>query len=147
MFSKTQLQYLEDKKRGFLATCGKKHRPRIVPVCFSYTKEKIYIPIDKKPKKTYLLARVDDIKENQNVAFIVDYYSDDWSKLSYMLVFGIAEIIQDGDEMLMASYLLNKRYPQYSEIGSEFYFMISLSPTKVKEWSFVGGSRVKKNIL
>jgi PPOX class probable F420-dependent enzyme len=133
---KEHLDYMRDKFRGFLATVNSKLVPRIVPVCFAYTESRIYIPIDRKPKKTQILARVKDIRQNPSVSFIVDNYSDNWALLSYMLVFAKASILDGGNDFETASSLIVKRYPQYKTIGTRFYYIISLEPEHVKLWFF-----------
>jgi PPOX class probable F420-dependent enzyme len=129
---------MEDKFRGFLATTGKNLTPRVVPVCFGYTRERIYIPIDRKPKKTEHLARTEDIRQNPNVSFIVDSYSNDWRKLSYMLVFAEAYIVNSNEEKTLASSTILKRYPQYDALGKYFFYLIGLKPKRVKLWYFSG---------
>ncbi len=136
MLKKEHLSYMKDKFRGFLATSGKDNMPRVVPVCFAYTNRAIYIPVDKKPKTKAELARVRDIRQNPRVSFVVDYYSNDWARLSYMLVFAKASIVEKGKEFEEASHLILKRYPQYRRIGSSFYNIISLEPIRVKLWFF-----------
>jgi PPOX class probable F420-dependent enzyme len=130
------MEYLRDKYRGFLATVGKGLKPRIVPVCFAYKEDRIYVPVDRKPKRTVFLARLRDIEDNPNVSFIADTYSEDWSILSYILVFGKAYVLKEGEEFVSASNMLLNRYPQYHKIGADFAFIICIEPVRVKLWRF-----------
>jgi len=71
-------------------------KPHIVPVVFVFDGISYYIPIDKKPKRDNdpeRLRRVRNIQENPNVALLIDEYSEDWSKLFFVMIQGKGSLI------------------------------------------------------
>ncbi len=136
---KDQLEeYLIGKERGFLATVGRNGEPTIVPVCFVYTKGMIYTAVDKKPKSRGKLARTENILRNQHAAFVVDVYSDDWRKLSYALVHGMANVVADSKESRRATEMLVRKYPQYRWLGVDDSRVIRIRVERAKVWRFSG---------
>jgi PPOX class probable F420-dependent enzyme len=129
--------YLRLKERGFLATLGKNGNPTIVPVCFVYSKGVIYTAIDEKPKSSRVPARITNIERDSRVAFIVDNYSQNWKKLSYLLVHGKARVVENQREVEEAKSLLVGKYPQYRRLKlKEQVIVISVDRTKL--WEFEG---------
>jgi PPOX class probable F420-dependent enzyme len=80
----------------------------------------MYFPIDQKPKTTIAkLKRLKNIKANPQVSVLIDNYSEDWTKLSYVLIYAEAKILSQTEksERLLALKLLKKKYPQYRGNG------------------------------
>ena len=127
--------YLRTKERGFLATMGEEG-PTVIPVCFAYESGKIYSAIDRKPKSGHTLARVKNIERNPRVAFILDTYSDDWRRLSYLLVHGKASLVRDQGEKSRAKNLLLSKYPQYRWLGLDGSRTIRITIESLKLWKF-----------
>ena len=127
--------YLRTKERGFLATMGREG-PTVIPVCFAYESGKIYSAIDAKPKSGRRLARVKNIERNPRVAFIIDTYSDDWRRLSYLLVHGKASLVGDPSEESRARELLLSKYPQYRWLGLDGSRTIRVTIESLKFWKF-----------
>ena len=127
--------YLRTKERGFLATIGKEG-PTVIPVCFAYESGKIYSAIDRKPKSGRELARVKNIEKNPRVAFILDTYSDDWRRLSYLLVHGKASLVREPSEEGRAKELLLSKYPQYRWLGLDGSRTIRVTVESLKFWKF-----------
>lgn len=127
--------YLRGKERGFLATVGD-HRPTVVPVCFVYDSGKIYTAIDEKPKTRLPLARTTNIKKNPHVAFLVDTYSEDWRRLSYLLIHGEAFEVENHKEMEKAKRMLLSKYPQYRWLELEDPSILRVEIEKAKLWKF-----------
>ena len=129
-------EYLIGKERGFLATVGKNGEPTIVPVCFVYSNGMIYTAVDSKPKKRGELARARNIQVNQRVAFIVDTYTDDWRRLSYVLLHGRAAIVTNLKESGSATEMLVSKYPQYRWLGLKDNQVIRITVGRAKLWRF-----------
>ena len=127
--------YLRRRERGFLATMGR-DGPTVIPVCFAYESGKIYSAIDKKPKSGRRLARVRNIERNPRVAFIVDNYSEDWRRLTYLLVHGRASLVKGSSEEARARELLLTKYPQYRSLGLDDSRVIRVTIEKFKLWKF-----------
>ena len=125
---------LATARLGHLATAGANGRPHVVPVCFSWLPPLVYSAIDGKPKRTMLLRRIRNIAETGRAALVVDRWSEDWTKLAYVLVEGPAEVLEDGRERDEALILLTAKYPQYDDLPLEGNLVIKLVAEHVVEW-------------
>ena len=139
---------MDDKTRAFvsrqrvahLATASLSARPVVVPICYAFDGENLYSPLDEKPKNTDVrsLKRVRNIEANPQVSVVVDEYSEDWSKLTYVLIAGVAEILEPGDgpgEHSRAVSLLREKYTQYESMAIESRPIIKISSLKTRRWS------------
>jgi PPOX class probable F420-dependent enzyme len=99
--------------RAFLATVGADGSPHLVPVCFTWAGDVIWTAVDGKPKSGGELQRVRDLEANPNVAFTVDRWDDDWSRLAWLQARGRATILPAGGETDKAHSALLDKYPQY----------------------------------
>jgi len=129
------VEYLKGKERGYLATVGD-DRPTIVPVCFVYDSGRIYSAIDEKPKRRLPLARVTNIKKNPRVGFLVDVYSEDWRRLSYLLIHGEASEVENEREVEKAKLMLLSKYPQYRWLKLEDPTILRVEIKNAKLWKF-----------
>ncbi|HEU5097397.1 MAG TPA: TIGR03668 family PPOX class F420-dependent oxidoreductase [Roseiflexaceae bacterium] len=137
IFSKRQLAFLDAQRAGRLATATREGVPHVIPVCYAYGGASLYIALDAKPKRVApeRLRRVRNIMENPHVALVIDRYSDDWSELAYLLIQGVAELVQpDNPEHARAVALLRRRYVQYQSMPIEQQPAIAIRPTKVVGW-------------
>src|SRR5579883_3174839 len=84
---------LRRSRVGHLATADARGRPHVVPVCFAFDGRRIVTALDEKPKRVgpRRLRRVRNIRVNPHVAFIVDRYDEDWRRLRFVLVLGVAD--------------------------------------------------------
>jgi PPOX class probable F420-dependent enzyme len=98
---------------GHLATADRSASPHLVPVCFAVLGDRLYSSIDQKPKRGGLLKRLRNIAENPRVVILADRYEEDWSRLGWVMVHGIASILEDGPEWEKALDALAQRYSQY----------------------------------
>jgi PPOX class probable F420-dependent enzyme len=80
------------------------------------------------------LKRVRNILENPNVAFIVDRYDEDWTRLGWVMLRGRAEILYDGAEHDQAQALLRTKYAQYRSMKLEDLAVIALRIARVASW-------------
>jgi PPOX class probable F420-dependent enzyme len=106
----------------------------VVPVCFAWLPPYIYTAIDGKPKRTMLLRRVRNITETGRASLVVDRWSEDWKNLSYVLVEGPAEMLEDGRERDEALILLTAKYPQYDDLPLAGNLVIKLTAERTVEW-------------
>jgi PPOX class probable F420-dependent enzyme len=98
------------------------------------------VAIDEKPKSVpdHELKRVRNIRANPRVAVVVDDYSEDWSKLVYVLISGTAEIIsslENASEHKRAVELLREKYLQYRSMKLEERPIIKITPVRIKRWA------------
>jgi PPOX class probable F420-dependent enzyme len=98
-----------------LGTVDELHRPHIVPVCFAYRDGVVYVALDAKPKRVPAtqLRRVRNLLANPNVQLLIDRYDEDWSRLAYVQLRGVAGLIHPGPEHAEALALLREKYAQY----------------------------------
>ena len=132
--------FVTHQRIGRLATASLSARPVVVPICYAIDGENIYSPLDEKPKTANVrsLKRVRNIEANPHVSLVIDEYSEDWSRLIYVIIGGVAEILEPGDdqgEHRRAVSLLREKYPQYRSMAIESRPMIKISSLKIKRWS------------
>ena len=119
-----------------LATSDKSGQPHVIPICFVFDGKHFFSPIDEKPKRTApsKLKRLKNIRENPNVALVIDRYDEDWRKLAYVLVFGKARVLLKGDKHRAAVTLLRAKYRQYRTMAIDERPMIGITPKRVVSW-------------
>ena len=99
-----------------LATVTPDGRPHLVPVVFAVDGEVIYTAVDAKPKTTQRLRRLANIDGNPLVSLLVDHYAEDWTRLWWVRVDGVAAIHHDGNAMRIGRDLLRAKYDQYQSV-------------------------------
>ena len=122
---------------GRFATADAAGRPYLVPVCFAVSGDHIFIALDAKPKSVAptRLKRVRNILANPYVSFLLDTYSEDWSRLSYVQVSGTAALAEPGSAHHTAAIpLLRDKYPQYRDMPIEREPVIVITATSVHRW-------------
>jgi PPOX class probable F420-dependent enzyme len=147
-FDRKLLKFLSECKVARLATLNDEDKTiHIVPIVFANDRRHIYFAIDRKPKKTVgNLRRLVNIRRNPNkVSVLLDKYSENWHKLSFVLIYASAEILSSSkgdhnrevDRVLRA---LERKYPQYRAGGylprpeKEDIFIVRLTPSKIVKW-------------
>ena len=81
-----------------------------------------------------------NILANPRVALVIDRYSDDWSKLAYLLIQGSAALLPPGAaEHSHGVALLRERYAQYLAMPIEQQPVIVIRPASVIEWGAISG--------
>jgi PPOX class probable F420-dependent enzyme len=107
-----------------LATLDRGSAPRVVPIVFAWHAERIWSPIDAKPKRSgdpRALRRVADVLRDPRVCLLLDHWDADWSRLWWLRLDGEAEVVSAGaaasDRRLeAAAEALRAKYPQYAEV-------------------------------
>jgi len=94
-----------------LATVDANGRPHVVPICFVLEGDTLYTAVDEKPKRSRRLKRLANIEADPHVEVVIDHYEDDWSRLWWVRLRGVARIVEDP----RAVELLAAKYPQYRE--------------------------------
>jgi PPOX class probable F420-dependent enzyme len=143
MLNDTSLKTIINKARvARLATVDSERKPHLIPVVFVFDNGCYFIPIDEKSKrqKPDRLKRVKNIQQNPNVTILIDEYNEDWRKLYFIMIQGMASIIGNKEleqrELLLlerAHRLLSDKYLQYQKIGIGKY-IIMIIPQKVITW-------------
>jgi PPOX class probable F420-dependent enzyme len=133
--SAAQRSFVESRRVGHLATADAVGAPHLVPVCFALAAGALYITVDEKPKRRDRpLKRLRNIMENPRVAFVVDRWDEDWTRLGWVMLRGAAEILDGGEEHDAAQALLRARYPQYRTMNLAGLPVIALRIAHVASW-------------
>jgi PPOX class probable F420-dependent enzyme len=107
------LAFLREARVGRLATADAAGRPLVVPVCFALDADALYSAVDDKPKRTRELRRLRNVAQNPCASLVVDEWSEDWSRLRWVIVEGRADVVRTGAVFSRALELLEAKYPQY----------------------------------
>jgi len=123
-----------------LATADAAGRPSVIPICYVFDGASFYSAIDAKPKRVELrqLQRIRNIRANPNVALVIDDYSEDWSELAYVLIHGMAKVIEPDDSLATeqaAIAALRLKYVQYRSMAIDRNPIIKIVPNRVRFWS------------
>lgn len=117
-----------------LATIDPDGRPHLVPITFAVSGDTLYSAVDRKPKRTRALRRIENARARPDVTILVDSYEEDWSRLWWVRVRGRARVLEAGDEFESARRLLRERYPQYREEPPEGP-VLAIDLTEWRQWS------------
>jgi PPOX class probable F420-dependent enzyme len=124
---------LREGRVARLATHADQGRIHLVPVCYAYDGKDIFVGTSLDSKK------VRNVRRNSSVAFVVDFYVEDWAKLKGVMIQGSAEVIERGKEFEEAKKLLYEKYPQYeatAPIKEGESAIIKIKPEKVVSWDY-----------
>ncbi len=134
ILSPDEMAFLLGARRIVLCTIAPDGSPRPVPVCFALAERSgseppcLYTPLDEKPKRVadpHMLARVRDIAARPRVTLLADRWDEDWGRLAWMRLSGLASLVEpgtprpamearDSTEHAAAVASLRARYPQYA---------------------------------
>ena len=137
VLSEIERAFLMRSRIGHLATADLSGSPHLVPVCFVVSPGRLYTAIDEKPKRGGLLKRLRNISENPRVAFLADHYDADWSRLGWVMIDGVASILEKVSEQERPLVLLRNRYPQYASMN--LGPVIAVKIIRVRSWGNLHG--------
>ena len=135
---------LTNQTRGFLdnhrvarfATADLGGQPHVVPICYAVSNDTAYFTIDEKPKRSTdkPLKRIRNLQQNPHVAFVVDRYDEDWTRLGWVMVQGEAALLDSGKEHAKAQRLLKARYPQLDGMQIGDLPVVAIRIKRVVSW-------------
>jgi PPOX class probable F420-dependent enzyme len=137
-------ELLDRARIAHLATADQYARPHVIPVVFVWGEGRFYFPLDRKPKREddwHLLRRVRNIETNGRVSIVIDHYDEDWSKLAWVLLEGVASILEDGVERETAMKWLGAKYPQYADGSLEGRPVVRVVIERTVQWSAADARR------
>jgi PPOX class probable F420-dependent enzyme len=122
-----------------MATTDAAGHPHVIPIVFAVDEEKLYTPLDRKPKRVApgQLKRVRNLLKNPQVAVVVDEYSENWDRLAWVLLSGTGTIHESGPAHAAGVRLLENKYPQYEKMRLEDRPLIVVTPRRVTSWGKV----------
>ena len=131
---------LKEARVARLATANPKGQPHIVPICFVFDGALFYTAIDRKPKQVGAerLTRVRNIVATGRAALLFDEYSEDWTRLWYVLVRGRARLVTATSQRARAIRMLRRKYRQYAEgMLADDAVVIGIHVQKVTTWGAI----------
>ena len=135
MLSTRERRFVDTRRVGHLATADAQASPHVVPVCFGLLEDVLYITIDQKPKRDgRRLKRLANIADNPRAAIVFDHYDEDWRRLAWVMLRGLAEILTAGSEHERAQSLLQSRYPQLGAMQLAGLPVIAIRIERVASW-------------
>jgi PPOX class probable F420-dependent enzyme len=131
---------LKQARVARLATTDVKGQPHIVPICFVLDGTAIYTALDRKPKRVQAarLRRVRNIAATGRAAVVIDDYSEDWTRLWYVLLQGRARLVTALSQRARAIRKLRNKYPQYAGgMLADDAVVIRIDVEKVTAWGAI----------
>jgi PPOX class probable F420-dependent enzyme len=116
-----------------LATIDPDGRAHLVPIVFAVEGDTLYSAVDRKPKRSRTLRRIENARARPDVTVLVDHYDDDWSRLWWIRLRGRARVLDEGEERERALALLTAKYPQYRTEPPDGA-VLAVDITNVREW-------------
>ena len=133
-------EFITRARVGRLATADATGQPLVLPICYAFDGRVLYSAVDAKPKRRAAddLTRVRNIRENAKVSLVIDEYDEDWSRLRWVILQGLADVVTTGEDFAAAAELLLSKYPQYRAMGlsRERGTMIRITPQRVLRWQY-----------
>ena len=120
---------VDEARRATLGTLDSRGRPHLVPISFALRNGEIVSAIDHKPKTTTSLGRVTNLTRDPNVTVLIDRYDDQWIRLGWIMVRGLARMEAPGS----ATGALSGRYPQYRSFPPQGE-VIAIAPVSITWW-------------
>jgi PPOX class probable F420-dependent enzyme len=117
-----------------LATTDPDGRAHLVPIVFALDGDTLYSAVDRKPKRSSKLRRIENARARPDVTVLVDHYEENWSDLWWIRLRGRARVLDDGEEHDHALALLQEKYPQYRAEPPEGP-VLAVDVTEVREWT------------
>jgi PPOX class probable F420-dependent enzyme len=117
-----------------LATTDPDGRPHLVPIVFVLDGDTLYSAVDRKPKRSTTLRRVENARARPDVTLLVDHYEEDWRRLWWIRLRGRARVLDGGDERERALTLLAHKYEQYRAAPPDGP-VLAVEIIEVREWS------------
>jgi PPOX class probable F420-dependent enzyme len=109
-------ELLESEPVGHLGLLDDDGHPRVLPITFAVVGGDVWSAVDQKPKRVpgAELARVRWLGARPASTLTVDRYSDDWSRLAWVQLIGVTNVVEvAGQEPALEA--LTARYPAYRE--------------------------------
>lgn len=133
-FQQWQLALIDELRVARLATVTHDGAPHLVPVCYAPVEDRFVVAIDEKPKRGTPLARLRNIEHEPRVSLLFDRYDDDWMRLAWVRIDGVASVLESGAGNPEALAALRARYAQYAAMALETLPLIVIEPHKIAGW-------------
>jgi PPOX class probable F420-dependent enzyme len=142
MLREPELRFLAEARRAVLVTIDPAGLPRPVPICHVVLDDLLFTPLDEKPKASadpLSLARVRDVEARPDVVVLADRWSEEWTRLAWLRVYGEATVVAQGTPgHTEAVVALREKYPQYEDHRLEERPLIRVEIRRSRSWGDVG---------
>lgn len=137
--SRSLLDVVRVARVARLATHNPSGAIDVVPITFAVrADDTIVSAVDHKPKRTTKLQRLENIRLQPAVTLLVDHYDDDWSKLWWVRMRGVAEVIEQPSPSLLDPLI--QKYEQYQTYAPAGPALV-ITVTELRAWSAAGDYR------
>ena len=126
-----------------LATTDPDGRPHLVPIVFALEGETLYSAVDRKPKRSRTLRRIENARVRPDVTILVDHYEEEWGRLWWIRLRGRARVLDEGEERTRALALLVEKYPQYRAEPPDGP-VLAVDVTEVRDWAASAAGRLSR---
>ena len=126
-----------------LATTDPDGRPHLVPIVFALEGETLYSAVDRKPKRSRTLRRIENARVRPDVTILVDHYEEEWERLWWIRLRGRARVLDEGEERTRALALLVEKYPQYRAEPPDGP-VLAVDVTEVRDWAASAAGRLSR---
>jgi PPOX class probable F420-dependent enzyme len=117
-----------------LATIDPDGRAHLVPIVFALDGDTLYSAVDRKPKRSQTLRRIENARVRPDVTILIDHYEEDWTRLWWIRLRGRARVLDDGEERVRALALLREKYPQYRDAPPDGP-VLAVDVIQVRTWA------------
>jgi PPOX class probable F420-dependent enzyme len=94
----------------------------------------LYSAVDRKPKRSRTLRRIENARARPEVTILVDHYEEDWRRLWWIRLRSRARVLEEGEEREHALALLSEKYPRYRTQPPDGP-VLAVDVTEVREWT------------
>jgi PPOX class probable F420-dependent enzyme len=137
---RTALERFRAARVARLATAGADGAPHIVPVTFVLWEHEgvpmLATAVDAKPKSSLQLQRLSNIRANGRVSALADHYHEDWMRLWWTRLDGVAIVLDEGRDAAAAMTMLVAKYPQYERV-QPLGPIILMRVQRIRGWAYV----------
>jgi PPOX class probable F420-dependent enzyme len=106
-FTGAEAAFVASRRVAYLATAYPDGGPHVVPISTVLDMDRLVFATDRKAQK------VRNIQAYPQVSICFDHYSENWSELQQVIVFGEAYFVQSGPEFARDRQLLYDAFSQY----------------------------------
>lgn len=121
--------------------------PQALPFVFARVERSLWSPVDGKPKKRAKLSRLDWVAAEPQVLVLVDHYTDDWTQLWWLKLFGHATVVGEREPGWSEAIRgLAAKYPQYREtpMFAGVPTMVRIDIEHWKSWASSGEAALRR---
>ena len=135
---------LRTARVGRLATVTREGRPHVVPFVFVLVEDgptvRLYWAVDRKPKRSERLRRLENLEANPIAEVVVDGYEEDWDRLWWVRAWGSTRVVERREEREVALAALREKYPPYAAEPPDGP-VVAIDVTRIAGWEAAGGGR------